>query len=569
MSLSGSFQIGQSALSAYQAALAITGQNIANIGNPEYARQTGNLTSVSGGGNYGYVKPGGGVSMSSMSRYIDESLEARLRDSYGTRAGAEVVYNTLYQTEALYNELTEQDISTQLSEFFAQFSTLETGPQETSGRNLTIASADELVASIKRLRNGVIDQAEGLNDATAAAAERAAELSERIAQLNREVVQQESDGRTIAGSLRDQRDTALRELGELMDIQVREQDSGSVNVYVGSEPLVEFDRSRGPIVETELRDGLEVATLRFSDTNGTVVLQGGKLHGLLETRDQYLQDQVDRLDTLAAGLIYEVNRVHSTGVGTSAYENLLSEYAVNDPDAALNTAAAGLPFPLENGTFIVHMRDAATGQEITRQIEVDLDGLGDNDTTLADLATALGGVPGLNASVTTDNRLQLDTDDGQQVWFSEDSSGALAALGVASFFTGQDASDIAVCDHIREDPRLIATSLSGELSDGGNAGRIANLAVQTSTSSLLGNRSIQDYHESIISDLAVETSSAMTTYEAADSVYQSLTAQRESISGVNLDEEAINLSKYETAYQGAARYLGVVESLTAEIMNLL
>ena len=68
---------------------------------------------------------------------------------------------------------------------------------------------------------------------------------------------------------------------------------------------------------------------------------------------------------------------------------------------------------------------------------------------------------------------------------------------------------------------------------------------------------------------ANEASSALVDYEAAQSVYEGLYAQRESISGVNLDEEAVNLTQYETAYQGAARYLSVVESLTNEIMELL
>ncbi|MFQ5807398.1 MAG: hypothetical protein ACE5I3_13200, partial [Phycisphaerae bacterium] len=101
------------------------------------------------------------------------------------------------------------------------------------------------------------------------------------------------------------------------------------------------------------------------------------------------------------------------------------------------------------------------------------------------------------------------------------------------------------------------------------AGRLANLAAGTSTSTLLGGRSIQDYHEALISDLAVEASAALTAHEAANAVYESLVAQRESISGVSLDEEAINLTKFETAYQGAARYLGVVDALTNEVMALL
>lgn len=569
MSLGGAFQIGRSALAAYQAALSVTGQNIANLANPNYARQSGHLSTLHGGPIYGYVRPGAGVELDRLTRHVDEALEARLRNSLASRAAAEVIYGALSQTESLYNELTDEDVSTQLSEFFAQFSDLETAPQSSGARNLVIASAQSLINSIRRQRAGLVQQIADLNDAAAAAAQRAGDLTAEIASLNERIVSQEADGVTVAGALRDRRDALLRELGALMDIQVREQDNGSINVYVGSEPLVEFDRSRGPIVETVLEDGLELASVRFEDNHGNVILRDGKLFGLLETRDRYLKDQIDRFDTLARGLIYEANRIHSTGVGLVGYEALLSEYAVNDPDAVLNSDAASLPFPLQNGTFIVHVRDKVTGQEITRQIEVDLDGLNSDDTTLNDLAAALDGVPGLTASVTTDNRLQLVAADGQEMWFTEDSSDVLAALGLASFFTGQDARDIAIHEEIKQDPRLIATSLSGALSDGDNAGRLANLAASTSTSTLLGSRSIQDYHEALISDLAVEASAALTTHEAASAVYESLMAQREAISGVNLDEEAINLVKFETAYQGAARYLGVVDALTNEIMALL
>jgi flagellar hook-associated protein 1 FlgK len=522
---------------------------------------------MSGGFTYGYVRAGAGVQLSQLTRHVDAALESRLRLSLGSRSAAEVVYQALNQTEVAYNELTDADISTQLSELFTRFGDLEAEPQSSGARNLTIATADELINTIRRQRTNLVNQIAELNDSAATAAERAGDLTAEIASLNVLVSQQEADGITIASALRDRRDALLRELGELMDIQVREQPSGAINVYVGSEPLVEFDRSRGPIVETVVQDGVEIASIRFSDTHGNVMLSDGKLFGLLETRDRYLQDQIDRFDTLAAGLIYEVNRIHSSGVGLIGYERLLSEYAVSDPGAALNSAAAGLLFPLENGTFIVHMRDQATGEEITRQIHIDLDGLNGDDTTLNSLMADLNNVPGLSATVTADHRLQLQAADGQELWFSEDSSGALAALGLASFFSGQDASDIAICDQIRGDPRLIAGSLSGELNDGGNAGRLANLAV--ATSALLGNRSIQDYHEALVTDLAVEASAALTTYEAADVVYESLYAQREAISGVNLDEEAVNLAQYQTAYQGAARYLSVVESLTSEIMDLV
>lgn len=566
--LGGTFQIGRSALASYQAAIAITGQNIANAANSDYARQTGRLTAQLGGPIFG-VSPGGGVSLSQLNRHVDEALQGRLRDAIGTRDGSRVLYLSLSQTESMYNELTDSDVSSELSEFFASFAQLQTNPQDTSSRNLIVSKADQLINSMHRMRDGLVQQVADLNDQAADAAGTVNGIAEEIAGLNELIVAQESNGQTVASALRDRRDAQLNDLASLIDIQVREQDNGAVNVYVGSEPLVQFDRPREIQVQTVLDDGLEVASLQFADTGGGVRLSSGRLHGMLAARDTYIRDQLDRFDQLARGLIFEVNKLHSSGVGLSGFDQATSEYAVDDVDAVLNSPDAGLPFTPENGTLIVHVRDKSTGADISRQIEVDLDGLNGDDTTLSSLAADLNNVPGLSASVTADRRLQLSAADGQEFWFEDDRSGVLAAVGIGSFFTGVDASSIDVSDTIRSDVGKIASSLSGAKNDADNAGRIARLASTDSKSALLNNSSIQDFHLDMVGDLAVEANDANTTADATDAVYSALFAQRESVSGVSLDEEAINLTQFQTAYQGAARYLTVVDQMTTELLQLI
>jgi len=566
--LGAAFQIGRSALAAYQSAVAVTGQNIANVGNPDFTRQTGRLTALHGGPTLGGARPGAGVALSQIRRHADEALEARLRDQLGARSSAAALYGSLSRTESLYNELTGQDLSSLLSEFFATVSALQTSPSDSTARDLVVASADSLTDTLARIREGLTRQARDLNDEVAAGADQVTALGAEIASLNVEVVRLESDGVTVAGALRDRRDALLRDLSELVDIQTRERDNGAVNVYLGSEPLVQFDRSRGLAIERTLVDGLETSALRFADNGASVLLRGGQLHGVVEARDVQLRDQLNRLDQLAGALIYEVNRIHADGVGLVGYSASLGAYSVVDPDAALNSAQADLNFPVQNGSFIVRVRDRNSGQVTSRLIEVDLDGLG-ADMSLNDLADALNGVPGLRAEVTADNRLKLDADQGAEFWFNEDSSGAIAALGAAPFFTGVNASDIEVAGTLRNDRRLIAASLSGETFDGGNAGRLADLASTRAGSALLSGRSIGDFHAAMITDLAVRTASAEHSAEAADAVFQSLYAQREAISGVNLDEEAINLTKFERAYQGAARYLTVLDDLSNEVLALV
>lgn len=567
--LGASFQIGRSALAAYQAAIAVAGQNIANVGNPNYTRQSGRLTALNGGITPGGVTPGMGVRLTQLNRHIDEALESRLRFTLAARNNAATVYQSLSQTEQLYNELTDHDLSSQLSSFFGAFGGLQATPTDSTARDLVLHAANSAISTFSRQRSGLIQQVQSLNEQAIGAANQANRLAGQIAELNGQIVIAESDGTSVAGALRDQRDALLRDLSEIMSVQTREQENGAVNVYVGSEPLVEFTRSRGITVERRLEGGLELAQVRYADNGGSVTFREGRLAGLLAARDTHVRDQLDRLDRLARGLIFEVNRVHASGAGLAGYTSLISEYAASDPTVALSSAAANLPFPVRNGTFVVHVRDTASGQEITRQIQVDLDGLNGNDTSLASLAAALNSVPGINASVSTDNRLQLSAASGSEIRFSEDTSDVLAALGVGTFFSGTNAGNIAVADSIRSDPRLIAASLTGDDGDGGNAGRIAALAAGGARSTLLGGRSIIEFHAGMIGDLATRTASALDAADAADIIHQSLTAQRESISGVSLDEEAINLAKFENAFQGAARFVSVLQQMSDELLNLL
>ena len=136
-----------------------------------------------------------------------------------------------------------------------------------------------------------------------------------------------------------------------------------------------------------------------------------------------------------------------------------------------------------------------------------------------------------------------------------------------ALFDGTNAANINVADAVREDPRLLAASIGGELGDGGNAGRLSVLGA--GESALFSNTSIEDYHDRMINDLAVEAASAGTALESASAVYEGLSAQREAISGVSLDEEAIKLSLYERSFQGASRYVNVVNELTDVLMNIV
>ena len=115
---------------------------------------------------------------------------------------------------------------------------------------------------------------------------------------------------------------------ELLDALANESASAEPE-KTGARPRLEEYLDR--LVSDQQRQHLGISVV---DTHGNVVMSDGRLHGLLEARARYLQAQLDRFDTLAAGLIYEVNRIHSAGGGLVGYQELLSEYSVDDPTAS-------------------------------------------------------------------------------------------------------------------------------------------------------------------------------------------------------------------------------------------
>ena len=155
---------------------------------------------------------------------------------------------------------------------------------------------------------------------------------------------------------------------------------------------------------------------------------------------------------------------------------------MDDPTAALNDSAAGLAVAPSNGSFFIAVTDDATGTVVAYQIDVDLDGLGGNDTTLASLVTDINAtVEGVTASVTTDNRLQIDADVGFAFNFGHDgqesrtdTANLLAALGVNTFFDGSTAADIQVNAFLAANAAMLAGSTANLDGDGTNAGRLVD-----------------------------------------------------------------------------------------------
>jgi flagellar hook-associated protein 1 FlgK len=275
---------------------------------------------------------------------------------------------------------------------------------------------------------------------------------------------------------------------------------------------------------------------------------------------------MSRLDSLASALISEINRIHAGGKGLSGFSNLTGTAAVIDPTVALSDTGNGLDFPPKTGSFFIDVKDAS-GSVVRTQINIDLDGIGADSTLNSVAADINANVAGVTATVLADGRLKLSATGGCTFTFGEDTSGVLGAMGLNTFFTGKNALDIAVNPLISGDPNMLAAATTGQAGDGSNATALASLQDQAVSS--LGGVSLNEYNTSTVANLAVSASGARSAADASGVIFDSLTAQRESISGVNLDEEAVALISYQRAFQGTARFMTVVDDMLQTLLTLV
>lgn len=560
--------IGRSALLAYQSALQVVGNNVSNAGTDGYTRQSAVLTPQTGVNLAPGMIPGAGVALTSLRRNIDESIEHRIRVALGDQAGVLAEREALGRIEAVMNELSDADFSTLLQEFFNAFNSLQNQPHDSTSRNQVLIAGDAMARELHRQRADMLSLREELNQSIIDATTRANELLGEVASLNQKITALEGPGGG-ANALRDQRDLALRELSELVQVQIRQQPNGGVNVYIGNDLAVQDGFSRGLTTALDVVNGLPKAEVRYADTNSEVDLRGGRIEGLIAGRDTHAQGHIDAIDAFAGALIREVNKRHADGQGLTGLSSITSANVLSATDAALNSTDAGLPFAPENGSFQITVWDDADPPEgITTTIQVDLDGANNDDTTLESLVADINGrVEGVTASITADNRLQIVADSGQTFTFGDDSSGVLGAMGVNSFFTGSSTQDIAINAALVNDPRLVAAATGFAPGDGLNAQRLG--ALESDKLASLQDRSLTEVFNNIVSNVAVRGAAANSTVQATESISLALNAQRESVSGVSLDEETVSLLRLERSFQGAARYTATVDRLLQEMLALV
>jgi len=577
MGLFTAMQIGRSALVSSQVGIQVSGNNMANAATPGYTRQALFL-SPSRGQVLGTYSLGRGVGIDAVERQIDDALQARLRKSMSDESASGALNEVLGQLETVMGELSGNDISSELGSLFDTWSEAS---NLISSQSVVVQQADQFAQFVRDMRSDISLIRGQIETQIDTRVGRANTLFDQVAFLNGEIASGEAIGAT-ANELRDQRGNALDELATLMDISVVEQENGSMDVLVGSVPIVIGTSNRGVDVTRE-SDGAALTTVVTLGSDGTpLAVTEGSIGGLLEARDGNIDGTIDRIDTLTGQLIFEINKLHSTGTNLRGLTATTGAFSVATADlgtsmnSPANASLAGLPFGASNGGFFVDVRNPATGASQRVRIDVDLDGITDagltgftNDTSPQDIANSLDAIDGLSASFNAEGKLVVSSAPGFEFSFSDDSSGALAVLGVNTLFTGTSGADIGVRQELFDDPSslMVGRIENGVLIENGTALGISSLRDKGLTA--LGGVTSARFWSDSVESVASKASIALTNADAGRVVRQSLEAQRASLSGVSVDEESINLLSYQRQFQGAAQVISTADQLLQTLLSII
>jgi flagellar hook-associated protein 1 FlgK len=436
-----------------------------------------------------------------------------------------------------------------------------------SVRNLAVLQGQTLTGDINQMATRVANARTDVNSQIVSMTGDINRLVSDIAKLNVQISTTEGGdtSHSQAVGLRDKRNQDLTDLSNLIGIKVEEQPSGAVNVFAGGDYLVFEGTSRQVATAYTTSSGFSAAQINLVDTNAPLDTQTGQLSGLIAARDTVLGGFLGKLNSFASTLNFEFNKAYSSGQGLTGFQSMTSTYPVTSTSAPLDNA--GLAFTPVNGSFQVQMLNTQTGLTATTNVNVDLNGLDQNETSLTGLVSQLNAINGLQATITPNGNLSLvTTSPDVRFSFAKDTSGALAALGLNTFFTGSTAADIGVNQNLAADPGKFAASTSGIGIGTGNATQLANFMNQPLSSA--GGTTLTDVYDRMVGDVTQGSTVASSVSQGYQTFQQTLQGQQSAISGVSIDEEAVKMLTFQRAYQASAKLITTINDLLDTLMKL-
>ncbi len=546
------YSSGLSALRANQSALSVTGNNIANVNTEGYSRQRVDFTQKDTihNSNAGFI--GGGVDSGRVIRIYDTFINRQLGESNSSHSHFDRLHEYSLQLDGLVAD-PEAGLTPALGAFFNAVNDVANRPASIPARQVLLNESESLAGRF-RMMNSRMDELRKQSEMELAnLANEVNGISRAIAEINLDIVALTAQGEgATPNDLMDQRERLLQELSRLVRVNTMQQGNGSIHVMIGSgHSLI----SGGQFSELTLVNGefgagdphllLSTPGLQGGGTDLAGMVKGGKIGGILEFVDTVLQPAQGRFGAIAATVATMVNEQHRGGFGLDGSTG--KELFSIDPGEALGGSGNS-----NSGASIALSIDPENVSDITADRH-QLERISAAEYRITNLSRGTFSIeteiPATLGGVTLTVTGEMATGDR---FLIQPMSGVAATMRTAI-----------------TDVREIAASATGKSGDNGNMLSIAQL--QGSRQMLGGEggptATFQDAYGQMVSEVGVKSHYAEINRTAQESILNQAQARRDSLSAVNLDEEAANLMKFQQAYQASARMVAMADDLFNSIMS--
>lgn len=565
--------LGLSGILAAQNRLQTAGHNINNADTAGFNRQNV-LVQTAGATNLGAGYIGRGVQAVTVQRAYDSFMFRQLTQAQSDGASLVAYGNEITQINNLFADPTV-GVSPALQKFFDGMQAVASSPADTAARQELLGRSSSLVGQLNDSNRFLDDQRSNINTQITTVVTQINSYAERVQDLNRQITVARATSDHQPNDLLDQRDQLFSELTLLVDVRVSEQE-GNFNLILGNGqvllggnsvyPLQTIpsadDPSRTAVAYTVQTPTGGRATIEMSDQSIT----GGSLGGLLTYRREALDSVQNELGRLAVGLAMSLNEIHAKGADLNGNpgQDFFALGSVKVMPAAANSALGAGEAPLS-----VAFSDAnkLTGQDY----RIEYNGSGYVVTRLPEDTV----IPWPAASV-DETGAEILGSDGNPIYEIDGLAFSLPtsapALGDSWLIqpTRAAAGDISVN---LKDPAHIAAA-AGATADAPAAGRsngdnALNMAA-LQTMKVLGNgaMSLNEGFSQIVNKVGVLTQQNGTAAKAQHSLIQQNYSAQQALSGVNLDEEYMNLDRYQQQFQAASRLIDVSSTLFDTLLGL-
>ncbi|MGC0887073.1 flagellar hook-associated protein FlgK [Pantoea agglomerans] len=539
-----------SGLSAAQAALSTTSNNISNYTVAGYSRQTTVLAQANSTlqGNSYY---GNGVNITGVQREYDAFIATQLRGSSANYSAVSTQHSQISNIDDLLSTSTTS-LSTSLQGFFTNLQNVVSNANDPSARQSMLSNAQGLVSQFQTSAQYLNNMQNSVNADVDSSIKQANTITSQIADLNKQIGKLSTANGAAPNDLLDKRDQLVNTLNNVVGVTVSQQDGGYTVAMANGLTLVNGDKSHDLVAMPSSSDPTRTTIGYVDKQAGNVeipekLITTGSLGGLLAFRTQDLDLAQNQLGQLAAAFTTSFNDVHKQGFDSKGNQgvdffNIGSPIVVGN---SKNSTAASVT---------AEWTDTSALKASNYTVSYD----GNNWTaTRASDSTAVTITPGTDASGNTTLSF-----DGLKLTVA----GTPAPAAKDSFLVKpvQNAiNDMSVA--ITSESQVAAAGAVGGESDNRNAQKLLNLQ---DVKLVGGNATLSQAYATIVSSVGNKTSSLETTSTTQKSVVSQLTQRQQSVSGVNLDEEYANLTKYQQYYMANAQVLQTASTVFNALINI-